>query len=95
MVSHEQAAQEYVLGELNDLIRQDWNLDPSNICDLLIKREPKRRVFDSDDEYSRRKKAFQLLGSILSGPIDVDKMDYLMRDSLCYHSICHQLVIVV
>ena len=83
LVSHEQAAQEYVLGELNDLIRQDWNLDPSNICDLLIKREPKRRVFDSDDEYSRRKKAFQLLGSILSGPIDVDKMDYLMRDSLC------------
>ena len=82
LISHEQAAEEYVLGELEALIRQDWNLDPLNVCDLLVKREPKRRSSESDEEYARRKKAFRLLGSVLSGPIDVDKMDYLMRDSL-------------
>ncbi len=82
LVSHEQAAQEYVLGELATPICRDWNLDPLNVCDLLVKREPKRRSSESDGEFARRKKAFRLLGSVLSGPIDVDKMDYLMRDSL-------------
>ena len=82
LVSHEQAAQDFILGELNEQICRDWELDPRNVCDLLVKRDPERRLAESDAEYARRKNAFRLLGSILSGPIDVDKMDYLMRDSL-------------
>ena len=82
LIVHEQAAQEFVLGELEPLIRKDWDLEPTNVCDLLTKREPLRRPTESDAEYARRRKVFRLLSSILSGPIDVDKMDYLMRDSL-------------
>lgn len=81
MISHEQAAEEYILGELSEIIRHDWHVNPVNICDVLMKREPERISNEPDSEYSRRKKAFKLLASILSGPIDVDKMDYLMRDS--------------
>ncbi|MCA9172520.1 MAG: metal-dependent phosphohydrolase, partial [Planctomycetales bacterium] len=55
-------------GELADVIRQEWQCDPAAIADLLVGR--------ADTAASR------LLGSILSGPIDIDKMDYLSRDSL-------------
>ncbi|MGI6401290.1 MAG: HD domain-containing protein [Thermoguttaceae bacterium] len=82
LASHEKAADEYILGELADPIRQDWGVAPKNVCDLLMKRPPCRRDGESDAEYERRKKVFHLFASILSGPIDVDKMDYLMRDSI-------------
>ncbi len=67
---HEEFAREFLLGdtELNRVIRQDWELDPLDVCDILV---PER------DDPARR-----LLRSILSGPIDIDKMDYLDRDSL-------------
>ena len=82
LVSHEEAAQEYLLGELDPIIRNDWALDPRDVCDLLAKRDPAPRTNETDDERKRRRKVFRLLSSILSGPIDVDKMDYLMRDSV-------------
>ena len=67
---HEEFAREFLLGdtELNRVIRTVWHLDPLDVCDILVpqKQEPKRK----------------LLRSILSGPIDIDKMDYLDRDSL-------------
>lgn len=53
--------------EIADLIDRDWT-SIDEICQLL------RGPYDDD--------ATQLLASILSGPIDIDKMDYLMRDSL-------------
>ena len=81
LASHEQTAEEYVLGELAESIRHDWHIDPLHVCDVLMKRPPERLSEESDSEYDRRKKVFRLLASILSGPIDVDKMDYLMRDS--------------
>ncbi len=79
--SHEELADEFLFGELSPLIRNDWGVEPRNISDVLMKREPVRFPGESDEEYFRRKKVFRLLASILSGPIDVDKMDYLMRDS--------------
>lgn len=79
--SHEELADEFLYGELERLIKEDWQIDPENISCILQKKSPRRLVNESDNEYLRRQKVYRLLTSILSGPIDVDKMDYLMRDS--------------
>ncbi len=67
---HEEFAREYLLGstELNAVLKSVWNIDPEDVLDILVYRE-KGNTRD-------------LLRSILSGPIDIDKMDYLDRDSL-------------
>ena len=66
---HELLARQLITqGEIADAIREDWQLDPSDVADLLAKKHttgPRT-----------------LLGSMLSGPIDIDKVDYLARDSL-------------
>lgn len=54
--------------EIASLLRQDWGLGVDNVCDLLTKRT--------------RNDGDRILSGILSGPIDVDKLDYLYRDSL-------------
>lgn len=54
--------------ELSDLLQHDWNIRADDIAALLTEKSE----FDS----------LRILQSILSGPIDVDKMDYLYRDSL-------------
>jgi len=54
--------------EMQSLLQQDWDLTAGQICDLLNKRT------NSAGE--------KILCGILSGPIDVDKLDYLYRDSL-------------
>jgi uncharacterized protein len=67
--SHELFANSFLLeGEIADHLRDDWRMQPREVVELLSG-EPK----NAGD---------RLLGSMLSGPIDVDKMDYLMRDSL-------------
>lgn len=55
-------------GELAGVLRDEWHVDPDEVVALLTGQAatPARR----------------LLKSILSGPIDIDKMDYLDRDSL-------------
>jgi len=66
---HELLASRFLLeGEIAKLLRDDWNINPSDV-EVLIAGKP-------GDGKTR------ILQSILSGPIDVDKMDYLMRDSL-------------
>ncbi len=66
---HELFANSFLLeGELADVLRDDWNLRPRDVVALLSEKP--------DDTASR------ILGSMLSGPIDIDKMDYLFRDSL-------------
>ncbi len=55
-------------GEIADVLRADWQLDPAAVVALL-----------SDEPHDTRGR---ILASLLSGPIDVDKMDYLPRDSL-------------
>jgi len=54
--------------ELAELLRKDWNLEPIEVINLL--------------NGKTESPADRLLASILSGPIDIDKMDYLFRDSL-------------
>lgn len=55
-------------GELAELLRRDWSIEPDEVLALL--NDPPQRT------------ACQILASMLSGPIDIDKLDYLIRDSL-------------
>ncbi|MEX2310103.1 MAG: HD domain-containing protein [Pirellulales bacterium] len=68
VTGHEARARQYIVtGELADVLRDAWQLDPADVADLV-----------SGDVQSRTQR---ILRSILSSPIDVDKIDYLMRDS--------------
>ncbi len=62
------ALREIQSDEIARILRDDWRLEPSDVANLVAGnvQTPAQRI----------------LGSILSGPIDVDKIDYLMRDSL-------------
>jgi HD superfamily phosphohydrolase len=62
------ARQAITTGPIADAISQDWNLETARIADLVAGRvqEPGEWV----------------VRSMLSGPIDVDKIDYLSRDSM-------------
>jgi HD superfamily phosphohydrolase len=67
--THERFASRFLReGEISDALRDDWGVDPQDVVALLSEkpRDATRRI----------------LTSMLSGPIDIDKMDYLFRDSL-------------
>ena len=66
---HENLARQW-LGddELQSLIAKDWSADPELVVRIITKKT--------------NSKTEKLLASILSGPIDIDKLDYLYRDSL-------------
>jgi HD superfamily phosphohydrolase len=66
---HELFANSFLLeGELADVLRDEWQLNPREVVSLLSEKPRDARG--------------RLLSSLLSGPIDIDKMDYLVRDSL-------------
>jgi uncharacterized protein len=66
---HEQFARRRVTeGEVAAALREDWGLEPNDVAALIAGEAQDRRG--------------RILDSVLSGPIDVDKVDYLMRDSL-------------
>lgn len=67
--SHELFANSFLLeGEIADALRHEWGIQPREIVELLSGKSKDRSL--------------RILQSLLSGPIDVDKLDYLMRDSL-------------
>ena len=67
--THELFANSFLLeGELSDTLRDDWNLQPRDVTAFLSEKPAGARQ--------------RILQSMLSGPIDIDKMDYLVRDSL-------------
>jgi HD superfamily phosphohydrolase len=67
--THELFANSFLLeGEVADTLRDDWNIQPRDITALLSEKP--------------RTTGQRILKSLLSGPIDIDKMDYLSRDSL-------------
>jgi len=70
MPPHEEYASRFLLGDgaLPRVLRDEWGIDPDEVLDVLSARTDSPRM--------------RLLRSILSGPIDVDKLDYLDRDSL-------------
>ncbi len=66
---HEVFVERFITSEdLAQLLRDDWQLEPQSVCELLSGKAV-------DDEE-------RILCSMLSGPIDIDKLDYLPRDSL-------------
>jgi HD superfamily phosphohydrolase len=66
---HEDLAEAYLLDDqLASVLRRQWGLEVASVAEFLA------------GECSHG--SDRLLQSMLAGPIDVDKMDYLMRDSL-------------
>ena len=66
---HEMFANSFLLeGEIADVLREQWNVNPRDVV-MLLSEKP-------------RGVAAGILASMLSGPVDIDKMDYLDRDSL-------------
>jgi HD superfamily phosphohydrolase len=69
IVDHEVlAAHDFQSAPLADLIARDWSCAPADVINLL------RKKVSTPGE--------KIASSILSGPVDVDKLDYLHRDSL-------------
>lgn len=67
--THELFANSFLLeGEIADCLRDDWGINPRSVVEMLSGKPRSRKL--------------RVLRSMISGPIDVDKMDYLMRDSL-------------
>ncbi len=67
--THELFANSLLLeGEVGDVLRSQWRINPRDVVALLNEKP--------------RANASRILASMLSGPIDIDKMDYLFRDSL-------------
>ncbi|MEK6269671.1 MAG: HD domain-containing protein [Planctomycetales bacterium] len=66
---HEFFASSFLLeGEIAELLVHDWDIHARDVAGLL----------GSESQQA----SHQILASMLSGPIDIDKMDYLPRDSL-------------
>lgn len=66
---HEHFANSFLLeGEVANTLRDDWGIHPREVVNFLSGKP--------------RTRSRELLQSLLSGPIDVDKVDYLQRDSL-------------
>jgi HD superfamily phosphohydrolase len=68
--AHESHAAEFLAPhrDLAKILRSEWKVEPDEVLDVLTSRTDSRTL--------------RLIRSILSGPIDIDKMDYLERDSL-------------
>lgn len=68
VLHHEQLARQILTsGAIAEAIEQDWGHTPESVADLIEGRTQTRGE--------------QIVFSMLSGPIDVDKIDYLARDS--------------
>ena len=66
---HEFFASSFLLeGEISELLVRDWGVHARDVAGLL--------------SGESQEASHQILASMLSGPIDIDKMDYLPRDSL-------------
>ncbi|MFK7817489.1 MAG: HD domain-containing protein [Planctomycetaceae bacterium] len=68
--AHESFASELLSSdsELAEVLREEWSIEPGEVLEVL------------DGENNEQ--GYKLVRSVLSGPIDIDKMDYLDRDSL-------------
>jgi HD superfamily phosphohydrolase len=67
--THEEFAHRFIVSdEVADVLAEEWDLNPGEVAALV--------AGDAQNCTQR------ILVSMLSGPIDVDKIDYLMRDSL-------------
>lgn len=66
---HEELARTHLsANEVAEPLETLWGLDPKEVADFLVRPEANW--------------AGRVLQNVLSGPVDIDKMDYLQRDSL-------------
>lgn len=69
ILSHEDRAKDIIMNSnISKLIRSEWGVDPEKVCDIISKKD-----LDTNKD--------KLLRSIIDSVIDVDKIDYLQRDS--------------
>ncbi|MEZ4507540.1 MAG: HD domain-containing protein [Thermomicrobiales bacterium] len=70
VISHEQVGRAIVLGdEIAPILREHWGVDPKRVASII------------DPAGQQLHPADTVLRGILSGPLDVDKLDYLPRDA--------------
>src|SRR5438552_4421893 len=71
IVHHEKVGRSIIEnGEIATILEQDYHLSPGRVADFID--PPKTKALPPDDE---------LLSYLLSGALDVDKLDYLPRDA--------------
>ncbi len=71
IIMHEKVGRAIIeKSEIATILERDYQLSPGRVADLID--PPKNRDMSSDDE---------LLSALLSGALDVDKLDYLPRDA--------------
>ena len=71
IISHEKVGRSIIeKSEIATILERDYHLSPERVADFID--PPKTRALPDDD---------QLLNSLLSGALDVDKLDYLPRDA--------------
>ncbi|HEX9134503.1 MAG TPA: HD domain-containing protein [Ktedonobacteraceae bacterium] len=71
IIAHEKVGRSIIEGsEIATVLERDYHLSPERVADFID--PPKTKLLPADDE---------LLGSLLSGALDVDKLDYLPRDA--------------
>jgi HD superfamily phosphohydrolase len=71
IVPHEKVGRSIIEnGEIATILERDYHLSPERVADFID--PPKSKLLPPDDE---------LLGHLLSGALDVDKLDYLPRDA--------------
>ncbi len=67
---HEELARTLICGSpMAAVIEREWSVEPAQVAELIAS----TRAADADSS---------VLRSLLSGPVDIDKLDYLQRDSL-------------
>ncbi|MGC6441207.1 MAG: HD domain-containing protein [Rubripirellula sp.] len=72
--SHEHRAKTWLLNQdLSECLNQDWECDVADVVALLTGSDKPDELDDG---------GFNFLRSCISGPVDIDKLDYLYRDSL-------------
>ncbi len=68
-ISHENYASKIITEKLADVIKKEWDVKPENVSKLI----------NPTGELTFKEK---ILRTIISGPIDSDKLDYLLRDGM-------------
>jgi HD superfamily phosphohydrolase len=71
VIPHEEVGRQIIRNEpIASILRHQWGVDPDRVAATVAPRNQRLDVVD------------ELLRGILSGPLDVDKLDYLPRDAL-------------
>lgn len=76
---HENLARNLICdSEIATILKQQWKIEPSDVADFLIPKEDRSAINASANTDIRTR----IFRSMLSGSVDIDKLDYLERDSL-------------